>query len=183
MWIGKNPRQIAFYNLNGESYANSFQVEVNYGLLQNLDIRLAYKHYTIEIDYNSGKFSKPLVPNDRFFANMGYQTKKNSNNAQWKFDLTYNWIGGQRLPNTATNPIQYQLPQNSKSYSLLNTQITKVFSEKFEMYLGGENLTNMRQKNPILASENPFSDYFDSTIIYAPIFGRMFYSGLRFKIN
>ena len=179
----ENPRQIAFYNLNGESYANSFQVEVNYGLLQNLDIRLAYKHYTIEIDYNSGKFSKPLVPNDRFFANMGYQTKKNSNNAQWKFDLTYNWIGGQRLPNTATNPIQYQLPQNSKSYSLLNTQITKVFSEKFEMYLGGENLTNMRQKNPILASENPFSDYFDSTIIYAPIFGRMFYSGLRFKIN
>ena len=41
----------------------------------------------------------------------------------------------------------------------------------------------MRQKNPILASENPFGDYFDGTIIYAPIFGRMFYSGLRFKIN
>ena len=56
-------------------------------------------------------------------------------------------------------------------------------NEKFEIYLGGENVTNMRQKNPILASENPFSDYFDSTIIYAPIFGRMFYSGLRFKIN
>ena len=113
------------------------------------------------------------------------ETKKNSNNAQWKFDLTYNWIGGQRLPNTATNPIQYQLPQNSKSYSLLNTQITKVFSEKFEMYLGGENLTSLDLNFMLdtLASENPFSDYFDSTIIYAPIFGRMFYSGLRFKIN
>ena len=87
------------------------------------------------------------------------------------------------MPNTASNPIQYQLGSNSNSYSLLNTQITKVFSEKFEVYVGGENLTNFTQKNPILANDNPFGNNFDSTIIYAPIFGRMFYAGLRFKIN
>ena len=67
--------------------------------------------------------------------------------------------------------------------SLLNTQVTKVFSRKFEMYFGVENLTNFKQKNPILASDNPFSANFDSTIIYGSIFGRMFYSGLRFKID
>jgi hypothetical protein len=66
---------------------------------------------------------------------------------------------------------------------LFNLQVTKVFSKKFELYVGGENLTNLKQKNPILAVDNPFGENFDSTIIYAPIFGRMFYSGLRFKID
>lgn len=179
----ENPQEISFYNLQGESYANSFQVEINHPILEDVNVRLAYKYYDIETDYNSGRLIKPLTPNHRFFANISYETPKQENGSQWKFDTTYNFIGEQRLPNTSSNPIQYQLEDYSEGYSLLNVQITKVFSNKFEVYLGGENLTNMRQKNPILANDNPFGNNFDSTIIYAPIFGRMFYSGLRFKID
>lgn len=179
----ENPQEISFYNLDGESFANSFQVEVNYGLLENLDLRLAYKYYDIQIDYDGGRLAKPLIPDHRFFANVGYSTQAKPLGSQWKFDLTFNWIGEQRLPNTSSNPVQYQLGSNANSYSLMNAQITKVFSKKFEVYIGGENLTNFRQKNPILASDNPFGNNFDSTIVYAPIFGRMFYSGLRFKID
>jgi hypothetical protein len=51
------------------------------------------------------------------------------------------------------------------------------------MYVGGENLTNFRQSNAILGNDNPFGPYFDSTMIYGPIFGRMYYAGLRFKIK
>lgn len=179
----ENPQRISFYNLNGESYANSFQTEINYFINENLNLRLAYKYFDIQTDYASGKFSKPLTPNHRLFANISYETKKIDDIKQWKFDLTYNYIGEQRLPDTSINPLEYQLGEYSNSYSLLNTQITKVFTEKFEMYFGVENLTDLKQKNPILASDDPFGDSFDSTIIYAPIFGRMFYSGLRFKIN
>ena len=179
----ENPQRISFYNLDGESYANSFQTEINYFINDNLNLRLAYKYYDIQTDYASGKLSKPLTPNHRLFANISYETKKIDDIKQWKFDLTYNFIGEQRLPDTSTNPMQYQFEEYSNSYSLLNTQITKVFSEKFEMYFGVENLTDLKQKNPILASDDPFGDSFDSTIIYAPIFGRMLYSGLRFKIN
>ena len=179
----ENPQRISFYNLEGESYANSFQTEVNYFFNEYLNVRLAYKFYDIETDYNSGKLSKPLTPNHRFFANISYETKPVELIKQWKFDLTYNFIGDQRLPDTSSNPIEYQLEEYSNSYSLLNAQVTKVFSKKFEMYFGVENLTNFTQKNPILASDNPFGANFDSTIIYAPIFGRMFYSGLRFKID
>lgn len=179
----ENPQEISFYNLDGASFANSFQVEVNYGLLENLDVRLAYKYYDIQIDYDSGRLSKPLIPDHRFFANLGYSTKLTSRGSQWKFDLTYNWLGEQRLPDTSTNPVQYQLGDRADSFNLMNAQITRVFSKKFEVYIGGENLTNTRQKNPILAADDPFGSNFDSTIVYAPIFGRMFYSGLRFKIN
>ncbi len=179
----ENPQKISFYNLEGESYANSFQTEVNYYFNDYFNIRLAYKFYDIETDYASGKLSKPLTPNHRFFANISFETKLVDDFKQWKFDLTYNFIGDQRLPNTSSNSIQYQLEEYSNSYSLLNAQVTKVFSKKFEIYFGGENLTNFKQKNPILASDNPFGNNFDTTIIYGPIFGRMFYSGLRFKID
>ncbi|MDB3913411.1 TonB-dependent receptor [Flavobacteriaceae bacterium] len=179
----ENPQRISFYNLDGESYANSFQTEINYFINDNLNLRLAYKYFDIQTDYTSGKLSKPLTPNHRLFANISYETKKIDNIKQWKFDLTYNFIGEQRLPDTSINPLEYQFEEYSNSYSLLNTQITKVFTEKFEMYFGVENLTDLKQKNPILASDDPFGESFDSTIIYAPIFGRMLYSGLRFKIN
>lgn len=179
----ENPQEISFYNLNGKSIANSFQTEVNYQPIRKVDVRLAYKFFDVATDYNSGNFAKPLQPKHRFFANVSVQTNKKENGAQWKFDTTYNLIGTQRLPNTSSSPVQFQLPAYTDSFNLLNFQVTKVFSEKFEVYLGGENITNVKQKNPILESENPFGANFDSTIVYAPIFGSSFYTGFRFKID
>ena len=179
----ENPQVVSFYNLNGQSIANNFQLELNYELAKNLNLRTAFKYFDISTDYKIGKLQKPLQPNNRFFANISYETVTKDNGAQWKFDLTFNNIGEQRLPNTAENPTQYQLPISSERYSLLNSQITKVFSNTFEIYAGGENLTNVQQENPILASDSPFSANFDSTIVYSPIFGRAIYAGLRFKIK
>ena len=179
----ENPQAVSFYNLNGKSIANNFQLELNYELAKNLNLRTAFKYFDISTDYKTGKLQKPLQPNNRFFVNISYETATKDNGSQWKLDLTFNNIGEQRLPDTATNPTQYQLPINSERYSLLNSQITKVFSNKFEIYAGGENLTNVQQVNPILGSENPFGPNFDSTIVYSPIFGRAIYAGLRFKIK
>lgn len=170
--------EISFYELNGKSIANSFQVEVNYEPIENINLRTAYKYFDVSTDYISGNLSKPLQPKHRFFANLSVETNENDTGAQWKFDLTYNLIGKQRLPNS--NKI---INDFSNSYSLLNTQITKVFSKQFEIYAGGENITNYKQENPIIDSNNPFGANFDSTIIYAPIFGSAFYAGFRFKIK
>ena len=178
----ENPQEINFYNLDGRSVANSFQVEVNYNLAKGLDLRTAYKYFDISIDYKGGRLQKPIQPQNRFFANLSYETEL-KNDKQWRFDATFNNIGSQRLPNTSSNPPQYQLPATVGSYQLLNSQITRVFSKKFEVYLGGENLTNFMQNNPVLASDDPFGANFDTTIVYAPIFGRMVYAGLRFKID
>ena len=179
----ENPQEIAFYNLSGKSVANSFQLEVNQNIIPYFNTRFSYKYYDVNTDYKSGNLDKALQAKHRFFANISYETHKKENDAQWKFDVTYNWIGKQRLPNTKPNPTQYQLATHSQSYNLLNTQITKVFSKKFEVYAGAENITNYKQKNPILGSDNPFGANFDTTIIYAPVFGSNFYAGLRFKID
>ena len=179
----ENPQEISFYDLDGKSIANSFQVELYYQLSKGFNLRTAYKYFNVATDYKSGNLQKPVQPKNRFFANLSYETSLQENGAQWKFDTTFNNIGKQRLPNTSSNPSQYQIVEFSDPFQLLNSQVTKVFSNQFEVYVGAENLTNVQQKNPILASDNPFGPYFDTTIVYQPIFGRAIYAGLRFKIN
>ncbi|MGQ9818755.1 MAG: hypothetical protein ACUVQ1_02350 [Candidatus Kapaibacteriales bacterium] len=70
---------------------------------------------------------------------------------------------------------------NYPSFWLVYGQITKEI-ENFEIYVGIENLTNFKQKNPILAANNPFSPYFDSSIIWGPIYGRLVYLGARYYL-
>ena len=179
----ENPFEVNIYNLNGKSYANSFQTELNYNMFKQFDLRLAYKFYDVQTKYNSGKLEQPFTPKHRLFANVSYETHKNENGTLWKFDATYNWLGKQRFSSTAISPIQYQLPESSPTVATLNMQITKVFSNKFEVYLGGENITNIKQSNPIVSADNPFGLNFDTTFVYGPIFGSMYYTGLRFRIN
>ncbi len=179
----ENPQQVSFYNLDGASYANSFQFEFNYNVFEHFDLRTAYKYYDIKTHYNSGKLEKPLTPKHRLFANASYETQLKENGSHWKFDVTYNWLGEQRFSSTVSNPIQYQLPEYTPTVGTLNAQMTKVFSPKFEVYLGGENITNVRQSNPIVGADDPFGANFDTTFVYGPIFGSMYYAGLRFKIK
>lgn len=179
----QSPQQALFYNLKGKSIANTMQLEFNYELAKHFNLRSAYKFYDVTTDYLSGNFQNPLQAKHRFFGNLEYETHIGKKGKQWKFDYTFNWIGEQQLPNTMSNPINDRLPEFSPSFSLMNAQITRTFSSTFEMYVGGENIGNYRQEKPILGSENPFGSTFDATIVYAPVFGQMYYAGLRFKIK
>ena len=179
----QSPQQVLFYNLKGKSIANTMQFEFNYELAQHFNLRSAYKFYDVTTDYLSGKYQNPLQAKHRFFGNLEYETHIGEKGKQWKFDYTFNWIGQQQLPNTMSNPVSDRLPEFSKSYSLMNAQITRTFSSTFEMYIGGENIGNYRQEKAILGSENPFGPTFDASIVYAPVFGQMYYAGLRFKIK
>ncbi|WGD34186.1 TonB-dependent receptor [Olleya sp. YS] len=178
----ENAQEVNFYNLEGDSYANSLQVEFNYNPFNNFDIRTAYKYYDVKTQYKSGKLIKPLTPRHRVFANASYETEI-KNNSNWKFDVTYNWLSEQRFASTLNNPIQYRLNDYSQSVGTLNAQVTRVFSPKFEVYLGGENVTDVRQNNPIVSADNPFGSSFDTNFVYGPIFGSMYYAGLRYKLN
>jgi len=175
--------QVLFYNLNGKSFANSLQVDFNVEIAKHLDVRTAYKYYDIQTDYLSGRSERPLQAKHRFFANLGYETHIGDKGNHWKFDFTYNWMGQQKLPETASNPVEDRLPVYSPSYSLMNAQITRIFSSVFEIYVGGENIGNYKQEKAILGNDNPFGTTFDASIVYAPIFGQMYYAGLRFKIK
>ena len=178
----QSARELHFYALNGKSFSNSFQAEINFSVNRRLDIRTAYRFLDVKTKYKSGLIEKPLLSKHRGFLNIAYSTRK-IKNRQWKIDLTTQWIGSQRIPFTGDNDSVFQLLERSEGYLLLNGQLTRTFGKKLDAYLGVENALNYRQVNPILSSENPYSEHFDSALIWAPIFGRMVYLGFRFTIK
>jgi len=180
--IDYSAREVRFYNLEGDSYANSFQFDFNYNPFNHFKIRASYKYYDLETEYENGRLERPLQAKHRFFTNLEYETHAH-NGKNWRFDLTYNWIGKQRLPNTSDNAPENQLNEYSNPFGTLNFQITRVFSDRFEVYVGGENISNYQQHRVILGADDPFGSNFDSTIVYAPIFGQMYYAGLRFSLK
>jgi len=176
----ENPREVAFYNLDGKSYSNSVQAEVRFMPAPHLEARMAYRLLDVQTDYGDKRLSKPLLAKHRGFMNLAY-----SLHSGWNFDYTLNIVGQKRLPSTAMNPVEYQLPEYSKSYATMNAQISKTFgaAKNFDIYVGAENFTNYYQKNPILAHDDPFGNYFDTNMLWGPLSGRLFYTGIRYHIK
>lgn len=175
----EDPRKINFYNLDGRSFSNSFQAEFNFIPINKLDVRLAYRLFDVRATYDNKLLSKPFTAKNRAFANFGYEVKG------WKFDYTINFVGEKRLPSTASNPIKYQVSETSPSYITMNAQVSKSFTKtkNLEIYVGGENLTNYFQNNLIIAADAPFGNFFDASMIWGPVSGRMIYAGFRYKIR
>jgi len=170
--------QISFYNLNGPSRANSFQLSLDYNPSEFLNLRFAYKNYDVKTSYNSGFLQRPLQAQNRFFANLGWESRRNDNQAQWRWDLTFHALGKQRLVSTLRDIEGSYAP----AYGLWNTQLTRAFTDTLEIYGGVENMGNYKQLNPIIGIDDPFGINFDSAQVYAPIFGRMIYFGLRWNL-
>ena len=97
-----------------------------------------------------------------------------------RFTTQYN--GGIRLPDTDALPDQYQQVKNAPSFYLLSAMLTKRF-KNWDVYAGAENMTDYKQANPIIASDDPFGSYFDSSFIWGPIIGRSIYVGMRFSLK
>jgi len=179
--LDESAQKILFYNLEGKSFANSFQTQWDFQPVKNLEFRVAYKYYDVALDYLSGLKKVPFMAKHRGFANLAYSTNKTEKGQFWSFDTTLNLVGKQRLPNTKSNPAELQIGDYSPSYSTLNAQISRNFSEKIRVYLGGENLTGYQQKVAILDAANPFGNYFDGGMVYAPVMKANFYIGVDFK--
>ena len=103
----------------------------------------------------------------------------------WKFDYTFNYNGSKRITGTTANPATYRRPLNSPDYVLMNAQVSKTVGKKHpvDFYIGGENLTNFLQGDVIVSADQPFGPYFDASLIWGPVTGRMFYAGFRYKIK
>jgi len=170
--------RVSFYNLDGESFSNSVQLKLEYPIMENFDVRMAYRMFDVQTTFGESLLEKPLISKHRAFINMAYKT-----DSDWHFDATLNWNGQKRLPNTQNNPVEYRRPDNSPNYFLLNAQIMKRWGKKWDVYLGAENLLNFRQTDAIIAGDDAFGQYFDASIVWAPLFGTNVYLGFRYTLS
>ncbi len=172
-----DPQQAVFL-LNRGSRSFSLLSQVDYEPLENLKVRVAYKYLDAQEQFLDGLAQSYLIPEHRAFANLAYSTAK-----QWKFDLTVNWFGQKRLPDTGRNPSAFRRPDYSPAFFTLNAQINKTFKNGLEVFAGCDNLLNFRQEDPILSADNPQGRYFDTNFTWGPVFGRNIYAGLYYTLR
>lgn len=179
--VDNDPQKVSVYNLNGaingwnnHSRSHSFQAELTLKPLKRFEILLAYRYNDVRYTSRDKWVQKALMSPHKAVVNLNYSLPYD----RWKFNISFNVNGPMRLPNTSANPELYQRPEKSPTYCIMNAQITKKF-RRWEIYLGGENLLNYKQKDPIIAADDPFGHYFDASVIYAPITGIMAYMGVR----
>lgn len=171
-------QSINFRNLEGNSFSNSFQLELSIRPLKTTEVRFAYKYLDVRATYGGELQQQVMIPKHRGFMNIGYASR----NKHWEFDFTTSVFGQARLPQALLPDGSLTQTNVSEIYPIVNAQLTYVH-KSWDFYLGGENLNNYRQPNPIIDAENPFSDTFNATRVWAPIFGINVYAGFRFSIK
>ena len=174
-----DPHQLSICNLNGKSYSHTFQIEGTYESDFGLSVTAAWRLNDVKSTYNGVLMEKPLTSRYKALLTASFSTEMNI----WQFDATFVVNGGGRMPSPyMTEEGNWSWPQRFKAFPQLNLQVTRWF-RNFSIYLGGENLTNFRQKNPIISAENPWSPNFDSTMVWGPLHGAMAYLGVRFNFG
>ncbi|REE05546.1 TonB-dependent receptor plug domain-containing protein [Marinoscillum furvescens] len=176
--MDQNPQEVRFYNLDGKSYASSLQLEADYKVTPRLSTKAAYKLYDVKATINDQLQPLPFVAKNRFFWNWSYSSKYDI----WQADLTLQWYGKKRLPDTSEKPEAFQQQDYAPDFTNINAQVSRAFRWG-NVYIGSENLLDFRQDNPIIDPENPFGENFDGSLVWGPVAGRVIYFGVRYKID
>lgn len=169
--------KVNFYNLEGDSYSNCYQVEVKYELIPRLDVTGAYRYNDVKSTIGGEVKRAALQSKFKGLLNLSYYT----NMKKWQFDFTAQFNGPGRIPLNPAIPSERQ-DDEFDTFTVMNAQVTKFF-RKWSIYVGCENLGDFTQNNPILGADKPWSSGFDSSKIWGPVHGRKFYVGVRLAID
>ena len=181
--MDSNPHEVSFYNLEGKSYSNSYQIEATYQFyyLRGLSLTGAFRYTDSKTDYRNAagvvqRLKKPLISDYKGLITASYQTPLK----KWQVDLTGQLNGSGRMPvPDKENPLW---DADFDAYQIWNAQVTKFFRH-WSIYVGSENLFNFTQKKPIIDAANPRGNNFDGSMVWGPVHGRKIYIGLRFNID
>ena len=177
--MDSDPHAVRFTNLAGDSYSHTWQVEMTYPFFRGFTATAAYRRTNVKFSYGGILMEKPLTSRYKGLLTMSYKPGLE----KWQFDVTLQLNGGGRMPTPYTTADGTPSWGTSfKAYEQLSAQVTRYFRH-FSIYAGGENITNFKQKNPIVNASEPWGGNFDSTLVWGPIHGAVYYIGVRFNWN
>lgn len=178
--LDRDPHAVYIYSSQGRSYSHSLQLELSVDLLSDLNLTAAWRLTDVKAAYyGDGLQQKPLTPRNKGLFTLGWSP----NMGLWQFDLSCAINGSGRMPRPYTQADgSLSWPERYKAFAQLNAQITRNFRH-WAIYLGGENLTAYRQKNPVIGASDPWGPDFDATMVYGPLQGAMIYVGFRYNIT
>ena len=176
--LDSSPDMVFFYNLDGKSWSNVFQLEAQVQPVTGLDVTAAWRWNDVRQTIGGELLEKPLSSRYKGLLTLSYTTRMR----KWQADYTLQYNGPGRVPSTMTNPEPYARPDQFSAYPVMNAQITRYF-KRWSVYIGSENITGTRQHDAIIAADDPFGEYFDAAMIWGPVHGRKIYGGFRFALD
>ena len=122
-------------------------------LLAELNLTAAWRLTDVKAAYyGDGLQQKPLTPRNKGLFTLGWSP----NMGLWQFDISCAINGSGRMPQPYTLADgSLSWPERYNTFAQLNAQITRNFRH-WAIYLGGENLTAYRQKNPVIGASDPW---------------------------
>jgi len=174
-----NKSEIRISALEGKSYSHTFQVDATYPVFKGVSLTAAWRYNDVKATYGGTLREKPLTSRYKGLLTASYKTPL----GLWQADATLQLNGGGRMPQP------YALDNGSLSWqgrfhawAQVSAQVTRWFRH-WAIYIGGENLTGFKQRNPIIGAENPWGKDFEPTLIWGPVEGALVYAGVRININ
>lgn len=172
-----DPTKIRIDNLDSRSYSHTLQVDANYDLTEDLNLLAAFRYNRVMCTYGGRLMEKPLQSRYKGLVTLSWKPMLSI----WQVDLTLQLNGGGRIPDYLDENNVLVTGTEFPAYLQLNLQVTREF-RYFSVYVGGENLTNYLQSNPVVNAANPWSSTFDPTLVWGPVHGIMGYAGIRLNI-
>ena len=169
----EDPALLRFYMLEGRSFSNSFLVDLQVEMSKRIDLKLAYRYYDSQTQFQEGLKQNPFTPRHRSLVDLAYSGL----DEKWRIDASWNLFGPARVPDT-----RQEFVTTSPTYGKLNLQVTRVVGD-LEIYLGAENVLGFQQEEQIIGLEDPFGANFDASMIWGPVNGRNVYGGIRLKLG
>ena len=185
--------RIWFYSLDGRrSFSDNFLLEFNVMPVERFAVKASFLYTDARIELRGAEYpvEKPLVERFRGELDLQYATLRD----KWIFGFTASVHGPSRIYNFMEDDVDADgnlLYRNGRTpvYPFLSCRVTRKF-RLVDVYLGGENLTDFRQKNVVLGSVRDGSGAisgrqpsFDASVIWGPLAGIRIYAGVRFSLD
>lgn len=177
--LDRDPHGAWLSTANRGSRGHTVQIEATGQIIESMTLTAAWRLNDVKVDFGDGVFrDRPLTSRSKWLFSWSYEPMM----GLWQFDATLAVNGPGRMPTPALGSDGSPLwNERYSGFAQLNLQITRNFRH-WAVYVGGENITGYRQKDPIISASNPWSADFDATMIHAPLHGAMVYVGFRFGI-
>ncbi|WP_405563026.1 TonB-dependent receptor [Polaribacter sp. Asnod6-C07] len=177
--------KIIYANLDGYSVSKGISLNTDVLFTNGLSINLGATLMDVSVTENDIKTRQLLTESFSGVWSISYRF-----NNDFKLDYTGNLYGSMRLPLLGPNDLR---DEYSPWYSIQNIQLSKKFTNSFEVYGGVKNLLNFTPAaNSISRAFDPFDKQvdpnnpdaltFDPSYVYASNQGIRAFIGLRYTI-
>ena len=181
---------IDFYALDGRSFTDNYQLDFTVDPVERFTVTATFRYTNAKMNLaGQGLVEKPMTSRYKGVLNLQYATNLN----KWIFDFTASVNGPSKVYNFMRDLKDDNgklLYKNGRTpvYPLLYFQVTRRL-KGVDIYIGGENLTNFRQKDVIIGNSKDTNGHihasqksFDASAIWGPLMGIKFHAGVRFTL-